>query len=264
MSFLTKTFSFLRIGFIDALSWRLNYFLQAIFNFLGTAALIGFWTAYYNSGGGVAGYSLDEMIIYYTSATIIGTTFTSGFVFDLSRFIHNGELSMYLIKPVSFFRFNFCTNIGDRLAILLLYAFPICIIGYVLRAILPQSTTQWLLIISVLCGGFILQYLSGLVFGLLSVWFKSHYQAPMIYASLTIILGGRLIPLDLLPQWLETLARNSPFPYLFSIPIDLLMQKRFALTIHELGIFTVWLITLLIIGSVLWKYAAQKYEASGN
>jgi ABC-2 type transport system permease protein len=79
------------------------------------------------------------------------------------------------------------------------------------------------------------------------------------------VLSGYLVPLELFPGWVATLARALPFRYMLAFPVEMLtgMQSR-ARALGDLGIQ--WLFVCVLAGCALgaWRLGLRRFAAFGG
>ena len=80
-----------------------------------------------------------------------------------------------------------------------------------------------------------------------------------------LLFSGRLLPLQLMPHWTQTLADWLPFKWTFYFPIEALVGHMSNLALlRGLGFQALW---CLICGAVVmaaWRVALKHYSAVGN
>ena len=80
-----------------------------------------------------------------------------------------------------------------------------------------------------------------------------------------LLLSGRLVPMPLMPDWVQEIARFLPFQWAFYFPIESLVGD---LSNEELvrGLFVqlLWILIGLAIFRVAWRFAIRRYSAVGG
>lgn len=259
-----KYIQFISIGFSEMVAWRFGFLMIAIGAVIGWLVMIAFWRAVYAGGNQIGSFTLAQLILYYTVNSIFIIILDYSFVWDVSTDVHEGRLSEYLVKPISYVSSRFMRECGARAATLLAAVTPLIGVIFYFREMLPSSYTAWLFCLMTLFLGFIATALFGFTLSLASVFLQNQHTAPSIFFAISFLLAGRLIPLDVMPHWLATIARATPFPFLASVPIEFILGTRTALNGTEITLLLGWLIILGIVTSFMWKFSAIRYEASGN
>jgi ABC-2 type transport system permease protein len=86
-----------------------------------------------------------------------------------------------------------------------------------------------------------------------------------LYFGLELILSGRLVPLTLMPQWVQDLSNYLPFKWTFYFPIEALVGS---LTPQELwmgvGTQIFWITIGAVLLSFVWRAAIKQFSAVGG
>jgi ABC-2 type transport system permease protein len=176
--------------------------------------------------------------------------------------IRSGNVGYSLIRPFSYLGQNIIEGMGVFCARL-----PILMIGgiglaFALTGGLPTTFYGILAI-------FFLMFLSGMLaniclvsIGLLGLYMQNPQSVYWIWQKFIFVLGGLFFPLTIYPDWLNTLAHWTPFPYMlygvsrlifeFSLPIV------FDTAFHLLG----WIAIFYLIAK--WQYKALLKKVSVN
>jgi ABC-2 type transport system permease protein len=116
-----------------------------------------------------------------------------------------------------------------------------------------------------LWGAFLLRSLNLWTLGLVSFWTTRTAPLFELYILLELLLSGRLVPLQVMPGWAETIAAWLPFKWTFGFPIEALVYD---LPVSELvgglAIQTAWIVGMWTLMSVVWRRAVRRYSAVGN
>jgi ABC-2 type transport system permease protein len=83
-----------------------------------------------------------------------------------------------------------------------------------------------------------------------------------LYIAAELLLSGRLVPLSLMPLWVQQLANLLPFRWTFGFPIEALVGN---LTTEQLigglGAQLFWIVVGSILVRVVWRFAVRRYSA---
>lgn len=109
--------------------------------------------------------------------------------------------------------------------------------------------------------GFTILYLIQAVIGCFTVWFHDITRFRDVIYSLLLILGGRLIPSDLLYSGLKEVVYYTPLPYVYDVPVKVLMGDG---EISMIGIQVLWIIILGAVYTYLFEvHVKHKIEFGG-
>jgi ABC-2 type transport system permease protein len=86
-----------------------------------------------------------------------------------------------------------------------------------------------------------------------------------LYMAIELLLSGRLVPLDLMPHWVQTLANFLPFKWTFYYPIEALVGD---LSTRSLlggsGAQLLWIAIGLVLFRFAWRSAVKRFSAVGG
>jgi ABC-2 type transport system permease protein len=114
-------------------------------------------------------------------------------------------------------------------------------------------------------GAYLLRTMLQESLGMLCFWTTRGAAIFDLYMMTELLLSGRLVPLPLMPDWVQEIARFLPFQWAFYFPIESLVGD---LSNKELvgGLLAqlLWILIGLAIFRVAWKYAIRRYSAVGG
>ena len=83
--------------------------------------------------------------------------------------------------------------------------------------------------------------------------------------AMELLLSGRLVPMAVMPQWVQTVSDWLPFQWTFLFPIEVLIGQRSTTEIWTgLGIQLAWMGITLGAIAVVWRRAIRRYTAVGS
>jgi ABC-2 type transport system permease protein len=101
--------------------------------------------------------------------------------------------------------------------------------------------------------------------GMLNFWTTRGAAVFDLYMTLELLLSGRLVPLKLMPEWVQTLANFLPFKWTFGYPIESLVGD---LSTRELllglGAQVLWILLGLALFRIAWRAAIKRFSAVGG
>ena len=102
------------------------------------------------------------------------------------------------------------------------------------------------------------------IIGLLAFVTEDTFSFRLIYPKLVFILGGLMLPLDFLPDWLQPIARVLPFNLTTYAPAKLFVAFTWVQFRQILALQIIW---LSIFGIVLWlhfRWATRQLVVNGG
>jgi ABC-2 type transport system permease protein len=170
------------------------------------------WTAVYAETDvhGLGGLTLQQMIFYLavTEAIVISTPRVS---LEVDEDVRTGRLATELLRPLSYALFRLGHTLGERFVRFLVNLAAGAVIATLLVGPLRLSATGLTMFAIVLPMAFVLEFLGFFLIGLGAFWLENTAGLTLIYSRAGMILGGALLPLDVLPDNLQRIARILPF-----------------------------------------------------
>ena len=101
--------------------------------------------------------------------------------------------------------------------------------------------------------------------GMVTFWTTRVSALFELYFAAELILSGRLVPLSLMPAWVQELAWFFPFRWAFGYPIEVLVgQLTMTDMLIGLGMQLAWVVGGWIVVNLIWKVAIRRFSAVGG
>ncbi len=184
------------------------------------------------------------------------------------RAILNGKFSNLLLKPFSYLTEYLGSNIGANL-----FRLVVSIPAFVIGILITMKLNLWIvdfnpylisLSILAIILGFLINFMLGNIFTLLSFYNKNMDGMRTFYYNLTTILSGEFAPLVVLPLVFLYIVQILPLRYTLSFPLEILLGRMTNYDI-SLGfiIAGIWLVVLYVLYHILFTKSIKKYAAEG-
>ncbi len=246
--------------------YRFNLALQ-VFGPIGIFFVIKYslWTSIYQSSGEatIGGFTLEAMIAYHLWAMVTSMLQVSHGFDRLSEEIRLGRISSFLLYPFEMWEYH----VSQYLARQVVHVGIAGLMVVVLRLLLADrlGLAGW----QAMFSGLWLGLLAGLlwfwiiyIFALCAFWLDETWTLRVIFRIVAGFLSGKLIPLDLYPQWLVGALEYTPFPYMTFQPVLAFMGRD-----AEVGKATLVLLGWIAITAGLcfwvWRRGIRNYTAAG-
>ncbi len=181
--------------------------------------------------------------------------------------IELGQIDGRLLKPFSYYWQNFYFEIPYRffqgvLGILLCVGLSM-VFGVTIFS--PLSMFQ----IGLCCLIFLLAYFISFTFkmivGILSFITTDIRGLNELLTILIIIFAGYILPINLLPGILESIAYALPFAYIIYYPIvALLGQLSVPMMLQVIGIQIAWLVGFAFVYKIVWRSVLRQFASVGQ
>ena len=193
---------------------------------------------------------------------------------ELARMVRSGDVAYERLRPVETYSYWYARAVARRTATPLLRAIPMVLMAGVLLPLLKLA--QWGLSVPAGFRAATLFALS-LVFvvalasafstmlDLLVVASLSERGVNIIVAPLSIVFSGSLIPLPLLPDWLQPLMRNQPFAGLLDTPLRIYSgHLAGAAALFAIARQAAWALILIALGRAIERRVMRRLQTQGG
>lgn len=260
-------FRVMRNTWDEMVMYRLNFFMWRLRNVLQFLTLYFLWVSVIPEGTQIFGYTQSLMITYVMGITFLSAIILSSRTQEIGDNINNGDLSIFLLRPVSYFHYWFFRDIGDKGMNIFLSIIELSLLFLVLHPpIFLQTNSIYLLltIIAILEGIFLYFFISTLL-GLLGFWSTEVWAPRYIFSILVSFFAGGLFPLDILPKNIQVSFQLLPFANLLYFPLKIYLgQLNYNQLLFGFCVGTFWIIGLWLLVKLVWYKGLMVYSAEGR
>ncbi|MBB6673188.1 ABC transporter permease [Cohnella nanjingensis] len=253
-----------RIAWRQQLAYKTDFVLRASFLLLILFVFEQLWSAAY--GGDFAkeigGFTLKQ-IVWYLVFTEALTMAVPPLAARIEEEVKNGDIAVRLTRPISYVGYHYASYMAEaafrflvHLAVGSLIAWPF--VGA------PAFGAGWagLLILSV--GALSVLFLLNAIVALSAFWVEETSGLSFVLSKLQFTVGGMLLPLDLMPEWLQRVCAWLPFQAALYFPARAGVQADSAELLRDLAIQAAWLIALSAIVMFIYRRGVRKLHVNGG
>ena len=216
-------------------------------------------------GGSVNGLSAGYFAAYYIVWTLVRNM---NIVFGAPYWeyrIREGELNRDLLRPMLPLHWDIAWFAGWKVVMIVLWL-PIAFgLSLVFDPTLSPRPAEIVTFAIAIWGAYLIRTMLQESLGMLCFWTTRGAAIFDLYMTVELLLSGRLVPLPLMPDWVQEISRFLPFQWAFYFPIESLVGD---LSNQELaqGLFVqlFWILVGLAIFRVAWRSAIKHYSAVGG
>ncbi|MFB9661515.1 ABC transporter permease [Glycomyces mayteni] len=230
------------------------------------ALMVGFavWSELIGDGE-LGGYDWSSMQAYLMICFVTSTLAWSGTEELIANRILDGDIAIDLTKPVDFQRTRAAEFFGSVAAAVPAGALGCAAVWLVFRPAPPESATA----AALACLSLVM--LVPLVFGvnymgiLVCFWTRRYMSFKWAQDTLVTFMSGMMMPLSLMPHWLETLAWCLPFVHYAAAPAAIYLGRvDHAEAIGLLLAEALWTVVLWGTGRLLWRHQIKQVTVHGG
>jgi ABC-2 type transport system permease protein len=248
---------------------QLQYRVAQYFYMLGMVAepviyLVVWSTIAEQHGGAVNGITPGEFAAYYIVWTLVrNMNIVFGAPFWEWR-IREGRLAGDLLRPLNILHYDLAYFAGWKFVVVALWI-PIALgLSAVFHPDLHPSALQIGVFIIAIWGAYFVRTMFQATLGMLNFWTTRGAAIFDLYMAIEMLLSGRLVPLTLMPGWVQTLADFLPFKWTFGFPIESLVSDMSTRSLFlGLGAQVMWTAIGYVLFTFAWRAAIKRFSAVG-
>jgi ABC-2 type transport system permease protein len=224
------------------------------------------WSAVARSSGGeVAGFTAGEFAAYFIVWTLVrNMNIVFGAPFWEWR-IREGQLSGQLLRPLHPLHYDIAYFAGWKIVVIVLWLPIAAALSLIFHPTLDPRPLEIVVFGVAIWGAYLVRTMFQSTLGMLNFWTTRGGAVFDLYMTLELLLSGRLVPLRLMPGWVQTLADFLPFKWTFGFPIESLvgdMSTRSLLA--GLAAQLLWILIGLALFKLAWRAAIKHFSAVGG
>jgi ABC-2 type transport system permease protein len=251
----------------EILSYRLNFFMWRFRVVLQLLTMFFLWSTLIPRGGSLFGYSQAQMLTYILGTSLITSIVLATKTFEVGEQITTGNLSNFLIKPISYMKYWFARDMGDKAMNIFFTVIELTIIILLLKPPLFLQTNPLALFYTLIACllAMIMYFFFGFLVGLIGFWSNEVWGPRFIIWILLGFFAGSLFPLDILPRPVFQVLQVLPFTYLLYFPLKIYLgQLPIQLILQGFMVSLSWVFILFIMIKLVWNKGLKIYGAEGK
>ena len=224
--------------------------------------LVVWQTVAAQQGGSVAGITAGQFAAYYIVWTLVRNINIVFTPYGWEERIREGQLSAQLLRPLFPIVEDLGFFLGWKPVVVLLWLPIAFFLALVFHPVLNPSPLAVAVFAVSLLGAYLIRSLNQSSLGLITFWTTRVGPVFQLYIAAELLLSGRLVPMQLMPDWVQTIANVLPFQWTFGFPIEALVGN---LSTEQLlgGLLAqlFWIAVGSILVRVVWRFAVRRYSA---
>lgn len=214
--------------------------------------------------GVINGLTLNMTIWYFVWAELVQLSKIDP-VTTIQNEVKDGSLAYTLGRPYNYVLYHFFRGLGGvgirMVAVLAFGSF----VAWTQAGLLASFRLELMpLVLFVTALAFVLDYCIMAMIGLLAFFFEDVMAFRFIYSKITFVLGGLLIPVDFLPDTVQSIARVLPFNLVVYAPSKLFVSWDWA----QFGFIVVmqlfWISVMAGLLSLFYRYGVRRVTINGG
>ncbi|MCX7774061.1 MAG: ABC-2 family transporter protein [Clostridia bacterium] len=255
-----------RISLKTQMTYRFDVYIGSLMPFIRVFLAYFLWRMMYTGKSVIGGMTFGMMLTYYIVCAFIERLEQSnGMVWDMAGEIREGKFSKYLVKPVSPLGHFVFTSLAKSLYILFITIVAVGIIAliYSKEFVPPVLSINLLYAVIITLLGLVFIILLNYLTALLAFKYTDITGWHLIKSNMVDFLSGALLPLSLLPLWMQGIMKFFPFYYMQYIPASLYLGLKTDEAILGIVILVIWNLFLWFLAEAAYNRFRRLYEGVG-
>ena len=216
-------------------------------------------------GGSVQGISVGEFAAYYIIWTLVRNMNIVFTPYGWEWRIREGMFSAALLRPLHPLHEDIAGFAGWKVVTIVLWLPIAAVLVLIFDPVLDPSLLEVGVFAVAIWGAYLIRTMLMTALGMITFWTTRVSAIFELFIAFELLLSGRLVPLELMPDWAEKLAYFLPFMWTFYFPIMALVGDfSTAELLGGLAAQAAWTIALIALFRIVWRYAVRQYSAVGN
>lgn len=246
----------------DFFIWRLRHIVMLI-------SIYFVWATIYSTSARFGTYTRDEIMTYiFLGGGVFEAFSAAGYsLFEVGAFINRGELSSFLLKPISFLRFQMAKDSANKILVICSSLIELLIFVNIFSIDLVIQKDFWLILLTVLAIvlAMVLSFYLNFLINAMAFWTREADGPRFLFYIFKQFASGTFFPLNVLPKVLFQIFASLPFSFMVYFPIQIYLGK---LNVQEIGqgfvLGAVWVVGVVLLASYVWNLGLKKYQAEGG
>jgi viologen exporter family transport system permease protein len=252
-----------RIAIAEQIQYRASNYMYMLGMVAEPVVYLVVWsTVAAQQGGSVGGYTAGAFAAYYIVWTLVRNINIVFTPYGWEWRIRQGQLSAQLLHPLFPIVEDLGFFLGWKPVVVLLWLPIAAFLSLVFQPVFTATPLAIAVFAVSLLGAYLIRSLNQSSLGLITFWTTRVGPIFQLYIAAELLLSGRLVPMALMPEWVQTLANFLPFRWTFGFPIEALVGN---LTTEQLlgglGAQLFWIVVGSVLVRVVWHFAIRRYSA---
>ena len=254
------------VNWAEQWQYRANLVMYIFYWLVSPIIYLAVWTSIANANGDVKGLTANDFITYYM-ILLICDQLTSNIIIHIFAYkIQDGTLSGELIKPIHPMLTNTLVNDIAFKTLNMAILTPIWLVLALLFKpdFASVSMDGILLSIPALLLGYAVNFLLSGAITSLAFWTTRVFSIHEFYYALALLFSGQFVPLQLMPEVVQNIARFLPFQLLIYVPVQIIQGNLNTSEIIQGYIAgVIWLVAAFIFFRWVWREGVKRFSAVG-
>ncbi len=248
-----------------SLAYRAWFWSSIILNTIAMAIYVFFWRAVYANTAQIGGLDLQQTINYILLAQVLNPIADGFLMWEFGYNLREGQIAVELLRPVNLL-FSYYSQYLSHMLTFLLWNIPMALVATLVFGLhWPTSLSTWgAFLIAALLGRTVLFFFDW-VMACVTFYTTETWGLGILLYGFGRFASGELIPLVMMPLWLQGVLHFLPFSQYVYVPLSLLsgiapLSQAPRLWLVQLA----WIAGLALFSQLFFRIAIRKVTVQGG
>ncbi len=239
-----------------------------IMTIVSMIVFVYFWRAVYASTSTLGGLALSQTINYILLARLLAPlveTTENRTVWIFGSMLRQGQIAVELTRPLDL-QLSMMAQRSALVIAFIILRLPLFLLAWLFFGLqLPASPGLWAAFFISLALGQAIMFLFEWVFACLAFYVTETWGLAVMQISVGAFFSGALVPLAMMPAWLQNVVAVLPFAQALAVPVSFLSGVATLSDAPRLWLIqVVWLLALLVLSRATFNVAVRKVTVQGG
>jgi len=248
-----------------SLTYRAWFWSSIVLNTIAMAIYVFFWRAVYASTPSIAGLDMQQTINYILLTQIFLPVADTFLMWEFGYNLREGRIAIELLRPVNMLAYFYTQYLANMLAFLA-WNIPMALVATFLFGLRwPTNPETWaVFLVSVFLGRTVL-YFFDWIMACITFYTTEVWGLGVLLNGFGLFASGALVPLVMMPGWLQAILQALPFAQVVYVPISLLTGiLPTSQALHLWLVQLAWIAGLGLFSQFFFRIAIRKVTVQGG
>jgi ABC-2 type transport system permease protein len=247
------------------LAYRIWVWMEMVVQIVWLTVMSAFWHAVYAGQGTLGGLGLEQTLNYILLAQAFLPLLNGDAIFYFGHMVREGEVVIELLRPIDFQGRRYAEGLAS-MATTLALKIPLLVVAVLLFGLrLPTDPLAWGAFVVALLLGHAVLFCFDWIFGCLAFYSTETWGLSVLREGMALFFSGALVPLALMPSWLQRVAGALPFAQALYAPLAILsgitpLGDVWRVWLGQLA----WLVVLLVLSRAVFALTVRRVTVQGG
>jgi len=247
------------------LAYNMWVWADFVVTIVSMIVFVYFWRAVYAGTAVLGGLDLSQTISYILLARLLSPLVETRMIFSFGFMIREGRIAVELMRPLDL-QARYMVETFAELLVFVVQRLPLFLLAWLFFGLrLPSDPALWVAFFVSLALGQGVIFLFDWIFACLAFYVTETWGLSVVRVAAGSFFSGALVPLVMMPGWLQSVAAAMPFAQAMSVPVSFLSGIATIADAPRLWLIQLaWLIALLILSRLVFSIAVRKVTVQGG